>query len=227
MNDQGEQVEIVRDSYGVPHIYSETDFSLFFGAGYAMAEDRLWQAELSRIVASGRMAEVFGKIGKNIEQDMVIRRDGYTDEKAMDQFNKLAKYVQRGLIGYIDEINHYIETTPVTSLPPEFRGVKPAKWTILDSLKIQQLMVRRFGESGGGELNNSELLAKLQGKFGAEKGAEVFQTVYWQNDSSSPVSLHSGPDKSVKQAASPKTFPKSDVVAELMNASKTSTGKGN
>jgi penicillin G amidase len=216
LNHQGQQVEIVRDSYGVPHIYSETDSSLFFGAGYAMAEDRLWQAELSRIVASGRMAEVFGGSSNNLGQDMVIRRDGYTDEEAMDQFNKLPKYVQRGLTGYIDGLNHYIETTSAASLPPEFRGVKPAKWTIVDSLKVQQLMVRRFGESGGGELKNSEILAKLQGKFGAEKGAEVFQTIYWENDSSAPVSLHSKTDKSVKKAVTPKAFPKSDVVAEQL-----------
>ena len=44
----------------------------------------------------------------------------------------------------------------------------------------------------------------------------MFQTVYWQNDSSAPVSLHSEPDKSVKKATIPKTFPKSDVVAEQL-----------
>lgn len=219
LNHQGKKIKIVRDSYGVPHIYAGTDSALFFGTGYAMAEDRLWQAELSRIVSSGRMAEVFGNMANNLAQDMVIRRDGYTDEEAMEQFRKLPKYVQRGLIGYINGINHYIETTPATSLPPEFRGVKPAKWTIVDSLKIQQLMVRRFGESGGGEANNSSLLAKLQAKFGAEKAVEVFKTVYPQNDSTAPVSLHSKPNKSVKKAGdSVKTinFPKSNEVAQQL-----------
>lgn len=219
LNHHGQKIKIFRDSFGVPHIYSDTDSALFFGTGYAMAEDRLWQAELSRIVASGRMAEFFGNTANNLAQDMVIRRDGYTDEEAMEQFRQLPKYVQRGLVGYIDGINHYIETTSAASLPPEFRGVKPAKWTILDSLKIQQLMVRRFGESGGGEATNSSLLAKLQAKFGAEKGAEIFKIVHWKNDSSAPVSLHSKPDKDVKKAGGTQeaiSFPKSNVVADQL-----------
>ncbi|MBT2643633.1 penicillin acylase family protein [Bacillus sp. ISL-41] len=219
LNYQGKQIKIVRDSYGVPHIYAGTDHALFFGTGYAMAEDRLWQAELSRIVASGRMAEVFGNTANNLAQDKVIRRDGYTNEEAMEQFRKLPKYVQRGMLGYIKGINHYIETTPAAALPPEFRGVKPAKWTILDSLKVQQLMVRRFGESGGGEAGNSTLLAKLQTKFGAEKGTEIFKIIYPQNDASAPVSLYSEADKTVKKAGKltdSVNFPKSDIVAEQL-----------
>lgn len=215
LNHQGQGIKIVRDSYGVPHIYSETDTSLFFGVGYATAEDRLWQAELSRIVASGRMAEFFGGTPANIGQDQVIRRDGYTDEEALAQFAKLPDYVRRGLQGYIDGINHYIETTPTAALPPEFRGQKPAKWTIVDSLKVQQLMVRRFGESGGGELNNFALLTKLQQKFGPERGLEVFGTVYMKNDSDAPVSLYTGADKSVKKASKldVSNFPNSEKVA--------------
>lgn len=196
---QGQEIKIVRDSFGVPHIYSETDMALFFGAGYATAEDRLWQAELSRIVASGRMAEIFGG-DANLAQDQVIRRDGYTDEEALAQFERLPNYVKRGLQGYIDGINHYIETTSVANLPPEFRGQKPAKWTIVDSLKVQQLMVRRFGESGGGELSLYTQLTKLQQKFGPEAGLKVFETVAWKNDAAAPVSLYTEPNKSVKKS---------------------------
>jgi penicillin G amidase len=196
---QGQEIKIVRDSFGVPHIYSETDTALFFGAGYATAEDRLWQAELSRIVASGRMAEIFGG-DANLVQDQVIRRDGYTNEETLAQFERLPHYVKRGLQGYIDGINHYIETTSAANLPPEFRGQKPAKWTIVDSLKVQQLMVRRFGESGGGELSLYTQLTKLQQKFGPETGLKVFETVAWKNDATAPVSLYTKPNKSVKKA---------------------------
>ncbi|WP_066321143.1 penicillin acylase family protein [Bacillus sp. FJAT-29814] len=218
LNHQGQEIKIVRDSYGVPHIYSETDAALFFGVGYATAEDRLWQAELSRIVASGRMAEFFGGTQANLGQDQVIRRDGYTDEEALAQFAKLPDYVKRGLQGYIDGINHYIETTPAAALPPEFRGSKPAKWTIVDSLKVQQLMVRRFGESGGGEMTTFDRLTKLQQKFGPEKGLQAFNTIFLKNDPDAPVSLHSKPDKSVKKAAKldPAQFPNSEKVAEQL-----------
>ncbi|KKK33579.1 hypothetical protein WQ57_23450 [Mesobacillus campisalis] len=220
LNHQGQQIKIARDSFGVPHVYSESDTALFFGAGYAMAEDRLWQAELSRLVASGRMAEVFGngKDNANTAQDIVIRRDGYTDEEALQQFNSLPDYVKRGLTSYIDGLNHYIETMPPAALPPEFRGKKPQKWTVLDSLKVQQLMVRRFGESGGGELDKLALLNKLQGKFGSEKGLQAFQEVYMKNDPSAPVSLYTTTDKSVKRAdrhAADK-FPNAELVAKQL-----------
>ncbi|OLS33957.1 penicillin acylase family protein [Bacillus sp. MRMR6] len=217
LNHQGQQVKIVRDSYGVPHIYSETDASLFFGAGYATAEDRLWQAELSRLVASGRMAEVFGGVA-NIGQDQVIRRDGYTDEEALKQFEHLPDYVKRGLQGYIDGINHYIEIIPSSALPPEFQGRKPAKWTIVDSLKVQQLMVRRFGESGGGELSAMNRLNQLEAKFPGE-GREIFETIYLKNDPTAPVSLQSETDKSVKKSSNKLDFAKfsnsEDVAKQL------------
>jgi penicillin G amidase len=214
---QGQEIKIVRDSFGVPHIYSETDTALFFGAGYATAEDRLWQAELSRIVASGRMAEVFGG-SANLAQDQVIRRDGYTDEEALAQFERLPDYVKRGLQGYIDGINHYIETIPASALPPEFRGQKPTKWTTVDSLKVQQLMVRRFGESGGGELSLYNQLTKLQEKFGSEKGLEVFETVAWKNDETAPVSLYTESNKSVKKAGNlvPLNLQNSEKVAKQL-----------
>jgi penicillin G amidase len=215
---QGQEIRIVRDSYGVPHIYSEKDTSLFFGVGYATAEDRLWQAELSRIVASGRMAEFLGGTPSNIGQDQVIRRDGYTDEEALKQFERLPDYVKRGLQSYIDGINHYIESTHAAALPPEFRGQKPAKWTIVDSIKVQQLMVRRFGESGGAELNLYTQLTKLQQKFGPEEGMKVFETVAWKNDSTAPVSLYSDTDKSVKKAGKlgSVAFPNSESVAKQL-----------
>ncbi|MFP7297188.1 penicillin acylase family protein [Neobacillus niacini] len=217
LNHQGQEIKIVRESYGVPHIYSETDSALFFGAGYATAEDRLWQAELSRIVASGRMAEVFGGAA-NIAQDQVVRRDGYTDEEALAQFERLPNYVKRGLQGYIDGINYYIENTAAAALPPEFRGQKPAKWTIVDSLKVQQLMVRRFGESGGAELDLYTQLTLLQQKFGLEEGLKAFETVAWKNDPTAPVSLYTDSDKAVKKAGKlgSSTFPNSELVAKQL-----------
>ncbi|WP_421381686.1 penicillin acylase family protein [Bacillus salacetis] len=221
LNYAGNKIKIVRDSFGVPHVYSAKASSLFFGTGYAMAEDRLWQAELSRIVSSGRMSEVFGpgEKNKNIAQDQVIRRDGYTDEEIMKQFKALPKHIQEGMNAYIDGINHYIETTPAAALPPEFGGVKPAKWTIVDSLKVQQLMVRRFGESGGGEMQTAALLNGLVNKLGQEGGIKAFEAVYWANDPDAPVSLTDENNQANKPSPKkPKVqkFPNGDKVAEQM-----------
>ena len=53
-------VRIVRDTWGVPHIYAKSDGDLFFAQGYVAAQDRLWQMEMWRRTAEGRLAEVLG-----------------------------------------------------------------------------------------------------------------------------------------------------------------------
>ena len=51
-------VEVVRDSYGVPHVYAQSEPDLFFGLGFAMAQDRSWQMDYLRRKATGRLAEI-------------------------------------------------------------------------------------------------------------------------------------------------------------------------
>ncbi|SVE23439.1 uncharacterized protein METZ01_LOCUS476293, partial [marine metagenome] len=55
-----ETVEVVRDQYGIPHIYAQNVDDLFFAQGYVMAQDRLWQLEMWRRWREGRLAEIFG-----------------------------------------------------------------------------------------------------------------------------------------------------------------------
>jgi penicillin amidase len=52
-----EDVEIIRDTYGVPHIYAQNEPDLYFALGYAMAQDRLWQMEFYRRLGLGRLSE--------------------------------------------------------------------------------------------------------------------------------------------------------------------------
>lgn len=53
-------VTIIRDEYGVPHVFGATLEAVWFGVGYAQAQDRLWQAELLRRTATGTSAEILG-----------------------------------------------------------------------------------------------------------------------------------------------------------------------
>src|SRR3990172_4699935 len=68
-------VEIIRDRWGVPHIYASNLRDLFFAVGYAQAQDRLWQMDFNRRLASGRLAEVLG--GPAPEVDRLTRRIGF------------------------------------------------------------------------------------------------------------------------------------------------------
>ena len=56
-----DKVEIIRDSYGMPHIYAQTDEDAYFALGYCMAQDRLFQMDMVRRNARGRLAEILGK----------------------------------------------------------------------------------------------------------------------------------------------------------------------
>ena len=67
-------VEIVRDQWGVPHVFAEREADAFFGLGYACAEDRLMQMELLRRRARGRLAELFG--AKFVDSDRKFRIAG-------------------------------------------------------------------------------------------------------------------------------------------------------
>ena len=53
-------VEILRDKWGIPHIFAESEHDLFFGYGYAMGQDRLWQLDYFRRQAQGRLSEIMG-----------------------------------------------------------------------------------------------------------------------------------------------------------------------
>jgi hypothetical protein len=55
-----EHVEIVRDTANVPHIFGANDADVFFGLGYAHAQDRLWQMTILRRTVQGRLSEIFG-----------------------------------------------------------------------------------------------------------------------------------------------------------------------
>ena len=57
-----QETEVYFDDYGIPHIYAENDADLFNTLGYIHAQERLWQMELLRRVASGRLSEIFGEL---------------------------------------------------------------------------------------------------------------------------------------------------------------------
>ena len=63
-------IEIVRDTFNVPHIYGKNDTDLYFGLGYAHAQDRLWQLVVDRLTAQGRLSEIFGKQALPLDEFM-------------------------------------------------------------------------------------------------------------------------------------------------------------
>ena len=130
------RIDIVRDEWGVPHVLADSDDDLFFGYGYATAQDRLWQLDYYRRKAHGRLSEVIGPSG--IEIDTVSHTIGLsrTAEANLARFPEKTK---RRLAAFTSGINTFMEETR-RNLPIEFDllGYEPDEWTSLDSVAIWQ-----------------------------------------------------------------------------------------
>ena len=159
-------VTITRDSYGVPTITADDDTKVWLGAGYATAQDRLFQLELFRRATQGRLAEILGK--GYLEDDVEARRDFYTADEAMAQFNKLQPQFRARIEAYRDGINLWRQQllTNPSQVPGEFGalGAVPDPWTVLDSLTIGIFLARTVPSDDGEELNNARALAGVGSK---------------------------------------------------------------
>ena len=123
-------VEILRDEWGVNHIYANNQHDLFFAQGYCAAKDRLFQFEVWRRQATGTVAEILG--ARELKRDIGTRLFRFRGDmkKELDHYHPQGEviinaYVE-GVNRYIDEILQHLEKLPV-----EFRVLKilPGKWT--------------------------------------------------------------------------------------------------
>ncbi|MEM7788994.1 MAG: penicillin acylase family protein [Bacteroidota bacterium] len=158
----GETVTIDRDDVGVPLIRSSTAAGVFFGQGFATAQDRLFQMETFWRTATGRLAELQGAAA--VDQDTQIRTVFYTDAERSAQFAALSPRLQTMIGSYVDGVNAYIDSTvanPAAYLPLEYAAgsFAPEAWTAEKAMATIQFFIRRFGGIGGEELDR---LAELQ-----------------------------------------------------------------
>jgi penicillin amidase len=123
-------VEVVRDKWGIAHIYARNEHDLFFAQGYNVAQDRLFQLELWRRQATGTLAEIQGVAG--LPHDVGARLLKFRG----DMTRELKHYHPHGpeiLQAFVDGINAYIARCERSSdlLPLEFRilGIKPGRWS--------------------------------------------------------------------------------------------------
>jgi len=106
---QAENVEIIRDDFGVPHIYGKSDADAVFGLLYAQCEDDFNRVERNYIWALGRLAEIEGE--KALYSDLRARLY-MTKEEAITNFEKSPEWMQKLCIAFADGINYYLATHP-------------------------------------------------------------------------------------------------------------------
>src|SRR5215510_1859553 len=120
-------VKVLRDEWGVAHIYAETQDDLFFAQGLVAAQDRLWQMDLWRRAGEGKLAEVLGP--RAVERDRFARLVRYRgDLKA--EYESYAPDARQIIEAFVRGVNAQIELSK-DRLPIEFQltGSKPELWT--------------------------------------------------------------------------------------------------
>jgi acyl-homoserine lactone acylase PvdQ len=104
-----DNTEIIRDDYGVPHIYGKTDADAVFGMLYAQCEDDFNRVEHNYIWATGRLAEVEGE--SSLYSD--LRANLYmTKEEAIENYNNSPKWLQKLCVAFADGVNYYLKNHP-------------------------------------------------------------------------------------------------------------------
>ncbi len=127
-----EPVEVLRDTWGVPHIYASNQHDLFFAQGFVTAQDRLFQIDLWRRIGNGETAELFGE--QAIEADRFARLMLYRGDMQAE-WKSYAPDAQAIATSFVSGINAYIDTIG-DKLPIEFQilGTRPVKWRPEDIL---------------------------------------------------------------------------------------------
>src|SRR3954447_16139221 len=120
-------VTVLRDRWGVPHIFAETQDDLFLAQGFVAAQDRLWQLEIWRRAGEGRLAEIAGP--EAVERDRLARPVRYRGDPEAE-YASYAPDAKRILEAFVRGVNAAIAASR-DRLPIEFQlaGVRPEPWT--------------------------------------------------------------------------------------------------
>jgi acyl-homoserine lactone acylase PvdQ len=125
---QAKNVTIIRDNWGIPHIYGNSDADAVFGSLYAQCEDDFSRVEMNYIEKLGRMAEVKGE--SELYEDLLIRLV-IDSTDAINDFNKAPVWLQKLCTAYADGINYFLYKHPNINpvLLNRFQPWYPLLWT--------------------------------------------------------------------------------------------------
>jgi penicillin amidase len=162
-------VEIIRDSWGVPHIFAQNEKDLFFACGYVHAQERMWQMELTRRAGIGELSEIFGR--RTLERDRFIRTLDLK-EAAQRDYEKLSPRMKNLILSYSQGVNSW-RNSRILNWPPEFLllGYRPRPWNPMDSLIVKEVMALLLCVDYQSEI----LRAKLVKELGAQKALQILE----------------------------------------------------
>lgn len=155
----GSAVEIVRDRWGVPHIFASNEEDLVFAQGAVHAQDRLWQMEVFRRLGHGRLSELFGEAA--LPLDTRVRLLGWSGSAERD-WQALDKQTRQLLECYSAGVNAML-LRMAKRLPPEFRLLHhtPEPWQPTDTLVWSKVMSWGLSVNWISEVLHMVLVARL------------------------------------------------------------------
>jgi penicillin amidase len=171
-------IEIVRDRWGIPHISAREPLDAFFGQGFCHAQDRLWQMELSRRLAAGRLSEILGKAALDV--DRFQRRIGLY-RAAQHEWDRAEPGLRDVLLAYAAGVNACLDGLfAANKLPIEFvlARFKPEPWEPVDSLAFGRYLAYSQSPNWESELVRSRLIARV-----GYAAAAALEPDVWQADS--------------------------------------------
>jgi penicillin G amidase len=179
-----EEVTVYYDEVGVPHINAQNQKDAFTALGYVHAQDRLWQMELIRRIAAGRLSEIFGN--KAIQNDVFFSGLGIEEASEKTIANLDENSEEYGLtMAYLDGINQFMENGPT---PIEFIlvGVEKEKYTLKDVYNVFGYMAFSFAAAHKTDPMLTEVKEKLgEAYFNEISLSNVKNTTLIQNEKKS------------------------------------------
>ena len=157
-------VKVVRDRWGIPHIFAETNQDLMFAQGYVHAQDRLWQMEFNRRLVAGRLSEILGEVSLPLDRWMRILGMRRVAEQ---EYSLLSNSTQEILKAYADGINARIHQG---NLPIEFTLLRfrPEPWNVTDSISWSKMMSWSLSVNWEAEIIRAQILAHAGPEIAAE-----------------------------------------------------------
>ncbi|HXE79443.1 MAG TPA: penicillin acylase family protein [Vicinamibacterales bacterium] len=194
-------VEVLFDRWGVPHVYARSREDAWFAVGYLQARDRLWQMELYRRAASGRLSELFGE--RTLAADRRFRLLGLRKAAARELADTTPQ-ARLALERFASGVNAAMSSLGRWERPIEFQLLRtePEPWSPLDSLAVGKLMAWRLAENRHGEL----VRGALARRFGSAAADSLLNA--WPSDA--PAVLDSA-RSTARQPHVPLSLPRGDV----------------
>ena len=155
----GRAVEVRFDPFAVPHVFAGSDQDAWRAVGYLQARDRLWQMELYRRAASGRLSELLGEATLAVDQRFLTLGLRLAAER---EWERTPPDLRTAFESYAAGVNAAVAGVRA-ALPLEHQllGITPEPWTPIDSVAISKLFAWRLGENHRAELLRYALIEEV------------------------------------------------------------------